>query len=155
MKKSELVSSSFWLVFSSLGTLESYRLGLGDFRSPGPGFLPFVASLVLGVLSLVVLLQAAYRDGGKGGVKETRSDRGNWEKIVYTLAALLLYVFLLEKLGFLFCTLVLLGFLLLVIEKQRWSVVIAAAFLATISSYILFQVWLKIQLPPGTLGIYP
>lgn len=155
MKKSDLVSSSFWLVFSSLGTLESYRLGLGDFRSPGPGFLPFVASLVLGVLSLSLVVQAINRRGEEKEFQEAWFQKGNWEKIVYTLAALLLYVFLLEKLGFLLCTLLLVAFLLRVIERQRSLVVMATAFFATIFTYILFQVWLNIQLPSGVLGIYP
>jgi putative tricarboxylic transport membrane protein len=155
VKKSDLVSSSFWLVFSSLGTLESYRLGLGDFRSPGPGFLPFVASLVLGVLSLLVLLQTIYRKEEEEELAKTPSDWGSWEKVIYTLAALLLYVFLLEKLGFLLCTLLLVAFLLLVVERQRSLVVMVTAFFATIFSYILFQVWLNIQLPSGVLGIYP
>ena len=155
MKKSDLVSSSFWLTFSFLVAGESYRLGLGNFRGPGPGFLPFVASLVLGVLSLLLMVQAIHRKGEEKEVQEAWSQRGNWEKIVYTLAALLLYLFLLEKLGFLFCTFLLVVFLLRVVETQRWPVVIVTAFLATLFCYILFQVWLKIQLPSGTLGIYP
>ena len=154
MKKSELVSSSFWLIFSSLVTMESYRLGLGNFRSPGPGFLPFAASLVLGVLSLLLMLQTISIKGEEKETQEAWSQRGNWEKIVYTLAALLLYLFLLEKLGFLFCTFLLVVFLLRVVETQRWPVVIATAFLATIFCYILFQVWLKIRLPSGILEIY-
>ncbi len=149
------MSGAFWLIFSILVAGESYRLGLGNFRGPGSGFLPFVASLVLGVLSLCLMVQAINRKGEEREVHEAWSQRGNWEKIVYTLAALLLYLFLLEKLGFLFCTFLLVVFLLRIIETQRWPVVIVTAFLATLFCYILFQVWLKIQLPSGILGIDP
>ena len=155
MKKSDLASSSFWLIFSILASGESYRLGLGNFRGPGPGFLPFVASLVLGGLSSLLLLQTIYRKEEEKELTKALSDWGSWGKVVYTLAALLLYVFLLEKLGFLLCTFLLVAFLLLVIEGQRPSVVMATAFFATVFSYILFQVWLNIQLPSGVLGIYP
>lgn len=153
--KKELVSSSFWLIFSSVVAVESARLGLGSFRGPGPGFLPFVASLVLGVLSSLLLLQAIHRKEEEKELTKTLSGWGSWEKVVYTLAALLLYVFLLEKLGFLLCTLLLVAFLLRVIERQRSLVVMVTAFFATIFTYILFQVWLNIQLPSGVLGIYP
>lgn len=155
MKNSDLASSSFWLIFSILAGGESYRLGLGNFRGPGPGFLPFVASLVLGGLSSLLLLQTIYRKEEEKELTKALSDWGSWGKVVYTLAALLLYVFLLEKLGFLLCTFLLVAFLLLVIEGQRPSVVMATAFFATVFSYILFQVWLNIQLPSGVLGIYP
>ena len=101
------------------------------------------------------MVQAINRKGEEKEVQEAWSQRGNWEKIVYTLAALLLYLFLLEKLGFLFCTFLLVVFLLRVVETQRWPVVIATAFSATLFCYILFQLWLKIQLPSGILGIYP
>jgi hypothetical protein len=39
------------------------------------------------------------------------------------------------------------------VEPQRWVVAIGGSALASIASYIIFEVWLKTQLPKGIFGI--
>ena len=148
MKKSDLVSSSFWLLFSSLVTVESYRFGLGNLHRPGPGFLPFAASLLLSCLSLLLLLQNI---SGREGMAVHSAARARFSKIASTVAALFLYLFLLEKLGFIVCTLLLIGFLLRVIEGKGWSVAFSTALIMTIFSYVLFALCLNIQLPSSSI----
>lgn len=142
------MSSSFWLLFSSLVTVESYRFGLGNLHRPGPGFLPFAASLLLSGLSLLLLLQNI---SGQEGKPVHSAARARFSKIASTVAALFLYLFLLEKLGFIVCTLLLIGFLLRVIEGKRWSVVFSTALIMTIFSYVLFAICLNIQLPSSSI----
>ena len=148
MKKSDLVSSSFWLLFSSLVTVESYRFGLGNLHRPGPGFIPFAASLLLSCLSLLLLLQSIGEQDAKPG---QLTARARLSKIASTVAALFLYLFLLDKLGFIVCTLLLIAFLLGIIERKRWSVALFTALTTTILSYVLFEVCLNIQLPSSSI----
>ena len=56
MKKFDLVASAFWLIIGFLICEESWRINLGEFRNPGPGFLPFGTGLILGGLALAVLV---------------------------------------------------------------------------------------------------
>jgi hypothetical protein len=58
MSKGDRLSGMFWLVISLAIAVESYRLGVGQLHAPQPGFLPFFASLLLGVLSLSLLFSA-------------------------------------------------------------------------------------------------
>ena len=54
MNQYDRMSSGFWLLFSGYICVESFRLPLGSFRDPGPGFLP----LLVGILLALVLTSA-------------------------------------------------------------------------------------------------
>jgi hypothetical protein len=66
--------------------------------------------------------------------------------------ALIVYALLLEWLGFILTTLLLVGFLLRTIYPQKWSVVISASVLTSLMTYVVFRVWLQTQLPAGILS---
>ena len=46
MKKFDLIGSAFWLIIGFLICEEAWRINLGEFRNPGPGFLPFGTGLI-------------------------------------------------------------------------------------------------------------
>ena len=75
-----------------------------------------------------------------------------WGKSLIVMLALLAYTLLLMPLGFLLCTALFVGFLLVVVQPQRWYVVISVAVGTAIGAYGIFEVWLKAQLPKGPLG---
>ena len=139
-------SSLLLLLFSCFICIQSYRLNLGTLNSPGPGLFPFGAGLVLGLLALIVILQSA-QEGGS----ERIEGRGNL-KIALVLFTLVAYGLLLERVGFLVTTFGLLVFLLKVIVSQRWARVLVSALLSTLMSYVIFEIWLKTQLPKGFIG---
>lgn len=139
-------SSLLLLLFSCFICIQSYRLNLGTLSSPGPGLFPFGAGLILGFLALIAILQSA-QEGGS----ERIEGRGNL-KIVLVLFTLIAYGLILERVGFLVTTFALLIFLLKVIVSQRWARVLVSAFLSTLACYLIFEVWLKAQLPKGFLS---
>lgn len=73
-------------------------------------------------------------------------------KVVLVLISLFLYALLMEKIGFIIITLLLFVFLLGVIEKKRWFFAIFVSILVTVIAYLIFEIWLKSQLPKGLLG---
>jgi len=143
-------SSLVWLGLSVLICIGSVRLSLGSFHNPGPGFLPFIAGSVLGVLAAIVYLQAR-----RSAVSAAQTKRPLWtnpggvKKIVLVTLALLVYVAVMEYLGFLISTFMFFVFLLRTIEPQRWSVVMLESVLASGVSYFIFEIWLQAQLPRG------
>ena len=56
MGKADRISGVFWLCFSILMIIQSYRLGLGNLHHPGPGFLFFWVNIILGIMSVIVIL---------------------------------------------------------------------------------------------------
>ena len=151
MKKFDLIGSTFWLIIGFLICEESWRIKLGEFRNPGPGFLPFGTGLILGGLALAVLVRTLR--GESSGDKAFWADRSRWPKVFLTLACIFVYGVFLEPLGFLLTTFLTMGFMFRVIEPQRWRTVIAGALFSAVIAYLIFDTWLKVELPKGFLGI--
>jgi putative tricarboxylic transport membrane protein len=148
MLNNDQMSSIIWFIVGGLIILFSIPYGFGGFHSPGTGFLPFLVGLVICALAVIVFIQGTLaRSRGKKWVSVVKGVK--WEKPLYTLIALLFYVLLLDFLGFILASALLVAFLLRMIHPQRWLVVISGAMLTSILSYVIFRVWLKTQLPIG------
>ncbi len=142
----DLASSLFWLAIAIFFSLEGFiNLKLGSLRSPGPGFFPFWGGVVLGLLSLVLLL-SSLKNMGRLSLSVLKSS-----KLLLVTGALLAYLLLLETFGFVTITFLFL-FLLFRMEYRGWVFSAVTALIGAVSSYALFQLWLKTQLPAGPFG---
>ena len=150
MGRTDRISGIFWLCFAVLVSIESSRLGLGTLHKPGPGFLFFWTSIFLGIMSLVVLMRAWSRKKIEIS-KGTIFVKQNILKIVLILLSLFLYAIFMETVGFILVTLLLFIFLLGMIEKKRWPFTVFVSIVVTACAYLIFETWLKSQLPRGFL----
>jgi hypothetical protein len=152
MKRYDQISSLVWLILAICICIESSRLSFGSFHNPGPGFLPLLVGLILGIFSLIVFLQATL----SGKPQESLPPwypKERWRKLIWVLIALFSYAVCLETLGFLISTFLLLVFLFRYgMEPKRWVVAIGASAMASFSSYAVFELWLRTQLPRGIFG---
>ncbi len=133
----------FFLILSLYVCSESWRLGLGNYFRPGPGFFPFYSSLLLGALALSLIL-LTFRGG-----KEKGEPWVNSRKIVIVCLATLGFAFLLDWLGFVATVFVFICFVLRMVERRRWLFSVGAGLLTSVACYAVFQLWLKVQLPAG------
>ena len=150
MKNNDQRSSLVWLAIGLAIIFYSTKYGLGILSSPGPGFVPFLAGLVLACLALVVFLQQL-------GEKKSESLQGlfrqrDWPAMLKVMGALVLYAVLLKPLGFILVTFFLTAFLFRVLEPMGWKKVLAGAFLTALGAYVVFDLWLEAQLPAGIFG---
>jgi len=150
MKKAGQVSALIWLLFALYTCVESLRLPLGSWRDPGPGFLPLGAGFCLAILSAIAYFQRGSRKGEES--QGSRDSKGRWKCILFILLALCGYSVFLDFLGFLLTTFLLLLLLFRFVEPQPWKIVIGGSLLASAASYVVFEIWLKTQLPRGILG---
>ena len=148
-KKADRISGIFGVLFAIFMGIQSYLLGLGTLHKPGPGFLFFWTSIALGGLALVVLIRAVVEKspGDQGRI----FGGGHFRKIISVLVAVFLYAILMERIGFILITLLFFLFLLGIIEKKKWSLTIIIGVAVTVVSYLIFEIWLKSQLPKGLL----
>jgi len=65
------------------------------------------------------------------------------------MAALFVYAFALERVGFVVATFALLLFFFKVLERQRWVMALAGSLVTAFVTYLVFKVWLQVQLPAG------
>jgi hypothetical protein len=153
LKRSDLATGSLWLIFSLGAALESYRLGLGHVRAPGPGFVPFVIALCFAALSALLLAKNLAATSRGRAAEPNEGEQRNALKVLSVIGALLLYVFSFETAGFIITTFLLISFLLKITGELRWLTIVTTAALATIVTYALFNVWLRVQLPAGLLPL--
>ena len=151
MGKYDRISSMVWLGFAIYIGIESFRLPLGSFRDPGPGFLPLLIGLILAGLSVVCFIQARTAESMER--KGSWYSRERWKNLVWILLALFSYALVLDILGFLVSTFLLLIFLFRFgMEPQKWFWAIGGSVVASLSCYVVFELWLRTQLPKGILG---
>ena len=114
---------------------------------PGTRFLPVLLAVIVIALGAVLAFRPAASEAPAEPLAPDGSRRAAW-----TLGAILGYVLVFERLGFLLATVPFLVILLLVYGERRWPVVLAVALGATGATYALFAAWLGVPLPPGPLG---
>jgi len=131
--------------------LWSLKYGFGSLSEPGVGFITFFAGAILALLSLLLFL-SSFRE------KEKQAElRALWagldvKKVLYVLMLLVVYPVLLRPAGFPLCTFILLFLLFRVKGSYGIWTTLLASFFVTAVSYLVFQVWLQVQLPRGILG---
>jgi len=145
MKLSDIGSSVLLALLGGLTAWQAQKLSLGVVRAPGPGFFPFCLGLLLIGAALVIFTQGLKREpaGRQGGQGKGR--------VYAALAALFIYAFVLEPLGYVLTTFLLLYFLLTMLTRKKWWYGPLVACLFTVVSYVIFGIWLKILLPKGIL----
>lgn len=151
MRTADISSSLFWMVIGLGICLGGYDLGLGNLNNPGGGFMFFWVGVIMACLSGVVLIQAARRTSVPGEMKAYWAGIA-YKKVIAVLVALFIYAYVLNPMGFILATTLLMIFLFKAVEPQRWSIAILGALASTLAAYGLFRLWLQCQLPLGLLG---
>lgn len=147
----EKISGFFWLVVAILVCFEAVRIDIGTFENPGSGFLPFLAAIVLGTLAITVIISDIVRRDKVGNLSELSKEK-SWIRPVLVIIALLLYSIFLPILGYLIMTFVLMVFLFGLLGRPKLWIQLMGGFIASLSTYILFHILLKVELPRGSLG---
>jgi putative tricarboxylic transport membrane protein len=145
------LSGFFWLVISIFVCVESIKSGVGTFRFPGPGFLPFWSGVGLGTLAIILVATDLLKE--KVGRKSKNLSEGKkGSNVILVLVSLFAYALLLPSLGYLITTFGLMVFLFSLIGKPRLWIQGVSALITVLATYIIFYVWLDVRLPKGILG---
>src|SRR5512133_3686344 len=94
----------FWVVIGAAICIMAYRFDLGSLRSPGPGFVPFLSGmLILSMGAAIILMGARTQEGGRRAEAPVIQARP-WFRLGWTVALLAAYAILMEPLGYLLST---------------------------------------------------
>jgi putative tricarboxylic transport membrane protein len=144
-----------WIGLGVFVTLYSYHIGLGRFLEPGPGLMPFVLGVVMLLLSLFKLAidvrSQVIEERKRTGTENGGSGRVFLGKIAAVAAGLLAFALLLEPLGYLLTTFLVLSFLLKVAGYERWLRVLPYSAIITLVTYFGFT-YLGTRFPQGILS---
>jgi putative tricarboxylic transport membrane protein len=151
MRTLDQVSGLFWLGLSGFVCLQSIKADVGSLGTPGPGFLPFTAAVLLGILTIALLVTDSF--ARKSDTTNAKLWEGiGWRKVVFVFVGLLMYAVLVETLGYLVTTF---GLLFLLFEiggiKRFWTKIVFS-FISVLITYLLFYLWLMVPLPKGVMS---
>ncbi len=146
-RRRDLTAAFVFLLLGVAACVGGSRLGFGSVRAPEPGFFPWLGGLALIGLSAALLVQAGCRRGAATG------STGAWTRPALLLAALVLYVPVLEPLGYLLATAGLCAVALRVMGVRVPAALSVALGLAAVT-FILFRRVLGVDLPPGVLAFF-
>jgi putative tricarboxylic transport membrane protein len=153
MKKMDQWSGVVLLIISILIIWGSLRMPYGGIHNPGAGLYPFWLGVILGGMAIGLFVKATRKKGGGKTVQDLLAEKIRWGKLLALLLALVFYGVALDFLGFLMVTFLFMAFLLWFIDPQPWKSVIGWALAGSIGCYLIFEVWLKLRLPRGVLGV--
>jgi hypothetical protein len=148
MRNVDQGTSLFWFVFSLLMCAWSYRLGLGKLQVPGMGFMPFVASILLGIFSLILFINSSLR---KNKQRE-KIFSGKWVNGVIIIIALSLYAWIVPLAGYRIATFLFMAITFKFAGTSRWWKAVGISIVTTFTTFYLFSVLLGIPLPTSRLG---
>lgn len=136
------------MVLSALAVIgENRAYPIGSLAEPGPGYMPLLLAVGLGVLGLLVALR-----GGASPLFNTL-DWSEGKRGLVMLVACGVAVFALEHLGYRLTMVALLVFMLGAVERKRPLPTLLVALGFAFISYFLFATLLKVQLPRGPWGV--
>lgn len=146
MRGRELAAAGALLAFGLFALTQARGLRFGTIAAPGPGFFPLGLAAALCLAGIGLLVRAA-RTAPAG----TPAARPGVRRlaVVSTLGALLVYALVLERLGFLLATCALLLFFFKALQGQSWIAALSGAAATSLASYLLFKIWLGVNLPGG------
>ena len=144
------ISSLFALLLALYVLKEGIGYDIGGLHHPGPGFFPLFGGLVLGLFSVILFLRSVLVES-KPVDSKVKDETGKPLLLIYAVVGLVVYTFILEPVGYILSTFLLLVFFLKLFEQKRWWVEIVTAGIISSASYILFAVLLKSELPEGIL----
>ncbi|MDP3910912.1 MAG: tripartite tricarboxylate transporter TctB family protein [Gemmatimonadales bacterium] len=153
MKRWDERVSVIGVVLGVLVVVAALRMPLGAWSSPGPAFLPVGAGVLLVVLCLAYGINAWRNTEPEYSRKPSPWVIEHWRRAVSVMFALLVYALLLDTLGYLVATFLLMVVLLRVLEPPGWPMTFLAATLITAVTYIVFGKWLMVQFPRGIFGV--
>lgn len=140
-------TSIFWLGMGVFIAFKAYKLGIGAPSDPGPGFIFFGSGILLCILSVIVFFTAPAR----ATASQAPFMDVHWKNPVLILAALVLFAYFFNDLGFLSGCFLFLIFIFRMIARRGWVPSCFYALLISSGSYFVFAVLLKCSLPGGLL----
>lgn len=141
-----MIISVVWIGLGFFLMTHSYKLGLGSLQSPERGLMPFLIGAFLLLLSSYLLIIYLFGKGTRDKPLEEQRQM-TFRKFGTVVVSCVVYGLVLERLGFILATFLLLSFLLWGMGSRLISA-LATSLLTTLVTYFVFT-YLGIIFPAG------
>jgi putative tricarboxylic transport membrane protein len=152
MKFYEQVLNLVWILLAVGICFHALWLKLWVSPRPGSGLLPFIAGLIIGVVGVVRVVSGMVKRSEQEGAEKFWETSACRNRVLMILIGFIAMAYFLEKLGFLFTSILITSSLLYVIKPQNMIRTIGIAALSCGLIYVLFVIILHVNLPKSILG---
>jgi putative tricarboxylic transport membrane protein len=159
--RKDIASSLVLILFSLTFLMYTTRYPLDDWENPGPAVFPLLLGGLLLFLAVWQLIRAFLspnapdRLRGKGSlitaVKAFFLDNQGEAKVFIMTALLVLYILMMQWIGFFVSTFLLVILSSRLMERRDWVRPIVLSLGVCLFCYLLFEIWLKVSFPRGLL----
>ncbi|MCC8025259.1 MAG: tripartite tricarboxylate transporter TctB family protein [Clostridium sp.] len=148
----DLVLGIVSIVLSVIVFVVSFNYDNYMYDVVGGGGFPKMLAVIIILCSLGMIGQYIADRKHKKPEKETKPEqKGNSRAAISLTAGVLVYILALETVGYLVCTVILVGFLLWVQKVRNPKVLLASTCTICGFLYVIFVLVLKVKLPTGFL----
>ena len=150
LKKAEGIS---WIGFGCIICVLASTFRLGSLYEPAPGFVAFMTGIFLCIIGGMMVLSRTFSRGeAESETDSVGAFRGvHWRRLTYTILFLFGYIFFLNTAGYIVTTFLLMSGLFYDWQRKNWGSSFLFSLLTVLISYLIFEVWLRCQLPRGLL----
>jgi putative tricarboxylic transport membrane protein len=152
-KETGTAEGAVWIGIGVIIGILALRLDLGSFHAPGPGFVAFLTGLfIFGIGCAMIIARFVSKHRPEEASGDDHPFRtAAWSRLLYTMALLVAYAVLIDPLGFILSTFLLMFGLFFNWKKANWAWSFFFSITTALISYLTFEVWLRCQLPHGIL----
>ena len=144
------VAGFIFLFIGILGFVDSLQFSWGSWAEPGPAPFPLAVSVLLSVAGIVKIAQDL-KAGGRGERIEWHPMARGFLTPLKILGTTLVFILVLERLGYLVATLLFMLVLFLWVCRYRVWTALGLSAAIGVGSWYFFEKILKVQLPEGLL----
>ncbi len=151
MKQIRTQEGFIWIAIGAGICYLGWRIHLGSFHEPGPGFVAFASGMALVAIGVIMTLSKTLSKASSDSGRSANRPFLNLPKfpLVYTVGVLVGYGLVLNLLGYLITTFLLMFALFNDRGTRRFLPSILASLLTVVLTYLIFETWLRVQLPRG------
>jgi putative tricarboxylic transport membrane protein len=147
MKNLADIVGSLILILVGMGAMiEAIRLQVGTPTDPQPGFFPLLSGAFIFLCSAIILVKGWLGRGDRG------AKFGEVRRPALVVGVLIIFVALLESLGYPIASLIIVALVLRIMGIRSWPVLLITSFAMSIGTFMLFDRLLGIDLPAGILS---
>lgn len=139
----------FWTVMGAFICLVAWKTHLGSFREPGPGFVAFLSGLFIAGVGLIMILTETRTKLSPGESSSLSLSVRTWPQLFFTMALLFGYAILLDVLGYVLTTFLLMWSFFYAFGGRRRALSLMVSLIIVSVTYLVFEVWLRCQFPRG------
>jgi hypothetical protein len=151
MKRAEQILGAVLLLFAVYIGYESTQIQAGaDVGNMGAGFLPFWMSVGLGIGSAALLVRAVVMRPERFA-PAFFPDKAGGMRVIWVLAGYLVAVAAMKPLGMLISLAIVMATSMPAFGAKSWKVIAFTAIATPVCVYVVFGLWLKVDLPMGIL----